>query len=542
MIKDIADKFNNPDVRIKWAREYNDKMMLHVHGVGLKEALAKINNYENDKQKDARDLFAHSNKYISDRLLRPTDNVFSAKGGYRKYIFDSSEKKIEDAFVERLVDVYSGYNLSQYIHRVWFDKYVCDPNGLIFIEVNEDGTESYPTYKSIKSIRNYKQDGIKVEWVIFDPHETVFDEERPTDIKKELFWAVDSEGYYLCEKAKGDIRIIETKANTFGEVPAIICSDISDNVSGWKKSPIDAQVELLDKIMVDNSVLNIVGYFHNYPQQWVYVSDCPRCSGTGQITEGTRDREGNIDFTCPSCGGSGKQERKDVTDIIRLGIPQANEQKIDPPSGYVYMPTDPMKMMMDVVDRTWNMIIYSHWGTSLEYGGADNKYQTATGRFIDTQPVNNRLNRYTESVEIAHTTLVSYFGKFYYPKQFKKAEIKYGRRYLIETPDQLLKRYGEISNLTENVLLLDITWDQYLESEFRENELLLEYYKKLNALDPMPHVDASKLKELGLEDELRRKLYIIEYKSTKDIYWVIKTPLDKLRADYSNYLTLKKNE
>ena len=154
MITDLTDKYTKPDQRIAWARSYNDKLMLHVHGVGLEQALEQINNYENDAQKAARDKFAISNKFITDRLLRPTDNVFSAKGGHRKYHFNAEQENHEQEFVTKLIDVYSGYNLSQYIHRVWFDKYIVDPNGLLFMEVSEDGKEIYPTYKSIYSIRN----------------------------------------------------------------------------------------------------------------------------------------------------------------------------------------------------------------------------------------------------------------------------------------------------------------------------------------------------------------------------------------------------
>ena len=108
--------------------------------------------------------------------------------------------------------------------------------------------------------------------------------------------------------------------------------------------------------------------------------------------------------------------------------------------------------------------MFSHWGTSLEYGSTDGtQYATATGRFIDTQPVNNKLNRYTESVQLIHNAISDIYGRFYYPKTFTRSDVVYGRRYLIETPDQLLKRYSELSNLTDDTIIKEITYDQYLE-------------------------------------------------------------------------------
>jgi hypothetical protein len=545
MIQDLAEKYSNPDPRIEWARKYNDKLMLHVHGVGLDQALEQINNYENDYQKIARDKFAISNKFITDRLLRPTDNVFAAKGGYKKYLFLADQEKHEEQFVQSLMDVYSGYNLSQYIHRIWFDKYIVDPNGLIFMEVSEDANEIYPTYKSIHSIRNYSQDGIKVEWVIFEPDVVIFDEERgvKNEPKEELFWAVDKYGYYRCVKDKEGIRVKFINTHNFKEVPARLCSDIEDHVSGWKKSPFDAQIEMLDKFMTDNSVLNIVEFFHSYPQQWMYIDECPRCNGTGEIHGGVPNRDGSVDNTCPSCGGSGKSDRKDVTDIIKLKPPGEGEQRVDPPGGYLSLPPESWKLMTSSVDRTWNIIIFSHWGTSLEYGGTDgNQYASATGRWIDTQPVNNKLNRYTESVQLIHNSLADIYGKFYFPETFDRSEVIYGRRYLIETPDQLKKSYTEVSNLTDNMVLLDVIFDQYLESEFRDNDQMYVLYKKLLALDPFPHMTVDQVILLNNPNKLNQKIYVNEFKNSVDMKHIIDTPLKELKAEYKAFINEKEKD
>lgn len=543
MIDNIEDKYNNPDSRIKWAREYNDKLMLHVHGVGLDKALEKINNYENDEQKIARDKFAISNKFITDRLLRPADNIFSAKGGFSKFIFTSDgDLKLENEFKDKLLDVHSGYTLSQYIEKVWFDKYITDPNGLIFLEVSEDGKKIYPTYKSISSIRNYKQDGIRPDWVIFEPDTTIFDEEKRSTIKEELFWAVDGVGYYRYKNVKNGeakgITLVDTKTHLFKHVPAILCSDTEDPVTGWKRSQIDQQVELLNKYMVDNSVLNIVEFFHNYPLPWEYEDDCPRCHGTGEVA--ARDTGRGLDTTCPRCSGTGIATRKDPTDKLRIKPPVEGESSMIPPGGYITLPPEAWKLKTNSVDRTWDMIMFSQWGAVMEYGSQQgNQYATATGRWTDTQPVNNKLNKYTASAQLIHNAIADLFGTFYFSLTFIKSMIVYGRRYLIETPDQLMKRYTELGNLTDNSLVMDITCDQYLESEFKDNDQLYVYNKKIMSLDPFPHFNIADIKDFAPVSDLKKKLYVIDFKNTMSEMEVIKMDQAELIKKYEQYISTK---
>lgn len=542
MIENIEDKYNNPDPRIKWAREYNDKLMLHVHGVGLDKALEKINNYENDAQKVARDKFAISNKFVTDRLLRPTDNVFSAKGGYVNYLFNSSQKTLEKEFKSKLKDVYSGYSLSQYIHRIWFDKFIVDPNGLIFLEVEVDGSNIYPTYKSIYSIKNYKQDGIRVPWVVFEPDVVVFDEEKKKskNIKEEQFWAVDGDAYYRYAKNKDGIRLVgEPIPHNFGHVPAIVCSDIEDHVTGWKLSPIDRQIELLNKYMVDNSVLNIVEFFHNYPVPWEFEDDCPRCHGTGEVAG--IETEHGMDTNCPRCSGSGTAKRKDPTDTLRIKPPTEGEGSMIPPGGYITLPPESWKLKTNSVDRTWDMIMFSQWGAVMEYGSQNgNQYATATGRWTDTQPVDNRLGRYTESTQLIHNSLAELYGKFYYPKTFLSSNVIYGKTYLTATAEQLLKTYNESANLGQNAVVLDIVFDKYIETEFKDNEQLYEYNKKIAALDPFPHYKITELSGLGVPPmEIMKKLYVLEYKNNRAVGDVVSMTQEELNADFNKYITDK---
>lgn len=546
-VKEIINSELDP--RIKAARLMSDKLRLHVDGTGLQEYLERINNYENKDQFIARQKHAISNKFITEELLRPVDNAFHARGGSRNYKFKTSGK--EDKLIDELVNVKANASLSEYIEQEWFHRFITDPNGLIFMEIkeledeSEDDEESEgqhnrivePTYKSIYSIRAYEQSGIFVDWVIFEPHEVILDEDTPEDESKskKLFWVVDESFYYLYEQSNEGLKLIKDVENSFNKVPSILCSNIHDNVTGWKKSAIDSQVELLDKYLVSNSVLSISEFFHNYLQQWEYVSECGTCNGTGSVPNPNSQDRGDI--TCPSCNGTKKGGRKDVTDIIELKIPDIDGQKIDPPAGYIYAPTDAWEGQINSVDRTWNIIYFSQWGTTVS---KDTANETATGRFLDAQPVNNRLNKYSKSIELAHTAIANFIGQYNFPETFERAIIQYGRRYMIETPDQIWEKYMESKVKNAPTSTLDLLLFQYYESEFRENEQLFVYETKKAKLEPFVHWVVKDVKDLGVNQvDYFKKLYFSDWVQSLEVRYVIDTDIKKLNDELTTFATSK---
>jgi hypothetical protein len=518
---------------MKWAREYNDKLLMHIEGVGLDVFLARVNNYENKLQFEARKKHAISNKFLTEELLRPVDNAFHARGGSRNYKFNSGDKT--DNLVEKLMNIKNGSSLSDYIENVWFNKFITDPNGLIFMEIKGDEDKIIePTYKNIHSIKAYKQNGINVDWVIFEPHKITKVE---GDDKKEIkqFWAVDEEYYVLYQIDDEGLTEIDRILNSFEMVPAVLCSNIVHNLNGWKKSPIDPQIELLDKYLVSNSVLSIAEFFHNYPREWTYIDTCFKCNGSG-VDDTKTERDGG-NAQCSSCEGTGKASKKDPTDVLELKIPDSDGVKIDPPSGFTSLPTEPWELMVSSVDRYWNIIYFSQWGTTVS---KDATNETATGRFLDAQPVNNRLNKYSKSIELIHTELANLTGMFYFPETFEKAIIQYGRRYLIETPDQIWEKYLNAKKDKAPVTTLDLLLSQFLESEFRENEQMFIYEMKKVKLEPFVHWEIESVQKLEVNQiDYFKKLYFSDWIQTKDIREVVETDLVKLNEELTAFANTK---
>jgi hypothetical protein len=214
---------------------------------------------------------------------------------------------------------------------------------------------------------------------------------------------------------------------------------------------------------------------------------------------------------------------------------------IDKPGDYMYLPVDSWKLMVDSIERTWNRIFFSHWGTVVSRDtGKD--YSTATGRYIDAQPVNNRLNKYSKSIERAHTAIADLIGIYYFPLTFKKAFIQYGRRYLIETPDQIWEKYVNAKKLDAPVSTLDILIYQYLESEYRENETMYIVETKKVKLEPFVHWSINIVRESKTisDEEKQKKEFYGEWVQTKTIEEMYEKDIETLRKELEVFVLSKK--
>ena len=293
---------------------YHNKLNMLVNGVGVDAYLEKIEGYENKGQKELRTKVAMSTKHVLTALIRGFDKVFTARGGSAYYSLSPNQ---EAAFKEVLNDIVSGQSFKGWLRHTWMNKYITDPNGLVYFEVSDDWT--YPTYKSITSILDYMVNGTRPEYIIFKSHKQ--------DEGGEYYRVVDDTFDRIVRVRGQDIIEVEdeTYENHWGYVPALTCSDIPDPNFDMKLSPIDGVVELAMEYLRDMSIHSIYKFLHGYPVCWRYVEDCRFCDGTGKC-----DGE-----DCTRCDGIGKRLSKDVSDVLGLEFPREGETTITPPAGYI---------------------------------------------------------------------------------------------------------------------------------------------------------------------------------------------------------------
>jgi hypothetical protein len=528
-IAELIDKPFSEDF-IKQARKYADHLSLHITGNGLDKYFEQIKSYENDDQLKLRQKYARSNKNLFSELLRPLDKVFTARGGAKYYnLSDNSEME----FKNLLSDVRSGMSIEKWSQNVWLKKKITDPNGLIMMEISKDGDFCYPTYKSIFSIYDYKFSGSKVEYIIFEP-ETI-----KTEGGEEIRYRVIDDAFdYIVVKTKAsttvnlqaksgiEINKEETLPNYFGKVPARMISDEEDEITGNKLSFIDSVIHLADEILIDNSIKIIFKYAHGFPGYWEIQRVCPVCNGLGKH---------NGEEKCHACGGDGIRKGRDISDKIIVTMDEAGKAGAIPPAGYVSTDTETWRMMNEESDFMERILNKSMWGTLALM--SDKQYQKATPVISDLQPVYDRLNTVSTEAESMEKFLTDLMGDFYFRGNYKGSTIIYGKRFQIESPDQIWKKFteGKIGHIPEfmlkNILL------EWIQASYANDPYEMAKQIKILKADPYPVYDADELKTLGFSlKDIYFKIYFTQWVNMINQDQLLFLPIDKLITDRDGFI------
>lgn len=510
------------ETKLKKIKEYTDKALMHVKGVKLGEYIEKINQFEPQDLVATRKKYAVSNKDLFSRLLRPIDKVFAAKGGSTYYNLPDKQAEVMKDYC---ANVSFGYSIRKWLQVFWMPAIAYDPMGLVFIEINADG-KVYPTYKAVGDVFDYKPNGRKLEYVIFNKDERI---DRIVaegkDTKGRVYRVVDDVSDRIVEVTDKEVLEIEgeTYLNYFLQVPAMIISDIYDPVKGFYVSNIDEVIEKADQFLLQGSVKNIFKNYFGFPQYWTYQSACPECKGT-KILMGS---------DCTFCKGTGLKQRTDPSETIYLPVPQDKDSPLLAPNvgGFISPDIAGWDKMDSELRFLENGMYQTLWGT---HQLDDAKNETATGKFIDVQPVNDKLNTFSDAAEVMETFIVNSIGQILFQSGYKGASITYGKRYLIETPDELWKKYEDARRNGAPTSALDDLYNDYLQARYSANALELEKYGKLARVEPYKHLLLSELGKAPAE-VANKKLYYADWILTKPDPIVILTPVEKLQAEFAAY-------
>lgn len=518
MILKISDikriiKDNPNKAIVAEGKKMNKKLAVHIAGIGMDTYLEQINTFENADQKNIRQKYARSNVDLFDRLSRPIDEVFSARGGSVYYNLPKSQ---EPQFRTYLANVEWGYTLRKWMDNIGKVAYLMDPMGLIFIEVGNN--EAYPTYKSIAGVYDYQLNGRRLDYIIF------------TTSEKSVYRIVD-DTFDRLVKVEGDSLTSipgKTFPNYFGHVPARIISDLVKPGMDCFCSPFWTVVELADEFLREGSIKSIYKLLHGFPKYWQYTSDCPDCNGTGL--------KGGSD--CPACRGTGTKMRHDVADNINLPLPVKDDPKVAPDvAGYVTPDIEGWAKMTEELQLLEDLMNHTVWGTH-QRDQADN--DTATGRFIDVQPVNRRLNKFSEWGEDIERFITDEMGFFYFPGSYKGASVNYGRRYLIESPDTIWDKYVNARSTGAPQSSLDELLRDYYYTKYSNDSLELQKHLRLMKLEPFVHLTIMDAKNVAPNTiDYKMKLYFTEWLGTLQESSLLFDPLESLRTSLKNYAMAK---
>jgi len=516
------------------AQKQSSRLAMHITGLNMKAAIETMDEFETEQKKNLRQKYSRSNKDIFTRLHRPIDKVFSANGGSVVINLPESQQKDFNVYLQ---NIRKGMALRKWVQQIALMAWQIDPNGLIFIEIDDEGVP-YPTYKSTSDIFYYEADGREVEMVIFSltvKQAQAYALAAPLQINLDRFKNNEENKtkYYRVVDAVAD-KIVEwdgkvlteiqelTLPNLFLQCPALIVSNIYQFNSDLLLSPDSDVVELANDILTSNSVFSIWKNLHMFPKHWRMQSVCATCQGNGVVA-------GN---TCPDCNGTKSQKRSSVRDEIIVPVPESQDGKITLTSafdGYTTPSTEAWTLTTNDLDRLYKMMFETLWGYSPESkpqvqvssGGGG---KTATQILDESNSKIQRLYMYSEWGESIEKFVIDMCGGVMFQGSYKGCSVNYGDRYVLEGPDEIWLKYSDARKAGAAQAILDELLRDYYEAKYYGNPMSLQKAMKQMRVEPWVHLTLRETQGISATDlDKACKMYFSEWASTiTDMDWLVK--------------------
>jgi hypothetical protein len=511
-------KENPNKLLVSAAQAYTRKLLMHMKGIGLENYIERFEGFEKEDVARIRKKYTHSNKDLFARTHRPVDKVYNARGG--SVYYNTSN---EDALRTALRDVDHGYTVRQWIETFYRPAFHYDPMGLIMGEIDVDGTP-YPTYKSVLDVYDYQPNGRNLDYIVFKVDPKIAARRVKDGAGKQYFRVIDDSLDLLVEWNGTSMRTIDRYPNYWGRVPARIISDIFDPTKGMYISPDDDVIEIADEFLNEGSVKSIFKRFFGFPQAWEFQSKCAKCAGAKYI-DGKE---------CSSCGGSGVNRSSTVADVIKLPTPTSKDQPVlTPPKGYITPDVEGWDKMTEELALLEEIIFRTYWGTTVE----QQPNETATGRFIDVQPVNDRLSKFSTGAEGMETFVTDLVGSILLGQGYAGSSVSYGRRFMIETPDELWVKYQDARVKGAAISLLDDLMQEYLQSKYANDLTMFDIMKKLMRVEPLVHSTIEQVKNLVGESSTlyQQKVLFSAWKSERSEVELMSWKVVQLKQSLAEY-------
>lgn len=510
-VKETIAKYIKAPKWVLQSRIAHKELNALVTGENFTELLIKkFEKIESQDRMVARERYSKDIRDLFSRVYAPRDNVFRASGGSVSDDFKSETQK--DKYIKASKDYKGQKNIKQYLSESFFELADTDPNGLIFTEYVGD-TDIYPTYKSINDIRVYKSNGQLCEFVIFEPTDVVINE---MPCKK---WRVvdDAKEYSFIQK--GDELFhneLDSFTHPFGIVPAVILSSKQKTGSELRISNLFPVIALAKLYAVGKSVYTIYDVQCGFPDRWRYEKTCRTCHGTGKTGDGI----------CGACSG----KSRDVTDINVLEPPREDDPILPAMSGFESPDLEWLKWKQEELEKQEDKIDATVWGTKRISEGGN---ETATGRFIDIQPVENKLNKDSKLVEWVHNQLSIYVQSWVanqpiLDNQFYTA---YGYRFIIESQDAIIERYSKSRQEGDNITILDKALDEVILVKNQNNPQALKIAQKKRIVEPYVHNSIKEVFEMFGSRESAKKVIFVSFWEQADT----DKDVEALKKDFNTF-------
>lgn len=539
-ILDILSK--NPAKKLlDLGTEQRKTARMHMYGVDMEHNLAMIEGFEKPWLQKIRVKYVQSNKDIMTRAAKPISKVFTARGSSSYYNMTEKENYIAASISGNIL---SGMSVKKWIETFWKYRVLDDPMGLIYMEIDSRGNV-FPTCKHVDSIKDYKLNGDKLEYVIFN---VTKEEKIKLGIEDEgpVFRVVDDlfDRIIIYKDAK-EIEIVDNQTfiNYFGFVPGMINSPFINPDGEGFVSAFYPVFDLANQYLLKISIRLTHELRHGFPKYWEYADECIKCKGNGKV----------LGITCTECNGTGKKLMTYVSDMKAIEYPTKDTPQLKGnPGGYI----EPSKIFWEIVTaglaELEERITQTMWGSKtsskmkpgMGLSAGPNGIVTATEVMDNRQPEIECLNAFSDAAEkrdkfITDCAITVKLRKRQYVSMGGCSK-NYGRRFLIEEPDALLSRYMEARKNGVSPSILYGLYEQYLESKYQSDGVSLSLHKKLLKIEPFFHYTLDEVKRNGMPPEdIRAKMYYGEWFSSIENNKLIMMSVEELKESFATFVSTK---
>ncbi len=179
------------------------------------------------------------------------------------------------------------------------------------------------------------------------------------------------------------------------------------------------------------------------------------------------------------------------------------------------------------------------WGSKM---AKDANNETATAAFLNVQPVNDQLNNFADAYQDMEKKMTDLVGTFLFTK-YDGSSINYGRRFLVEPPDVIWKKYETAKQSGSPKVSLNYLLEQFYQSEYANDIENLTIAIKGIKLEPFVHKTDEEISKLPIrKEDTIAKYYFSEWFKTIKEFELLTKPIEVLQKEFETYLSLIKIE
>lgn len=425
--------------------------------------------------------FPLSSSAVVEDVYRELSRVFYSRNAMNTYHFTDSTSADD-------WHIYQANNLksaSFWKNEAW-QAMITNPNSIIIVDsptvIGSSKPEPYIYFENIENVVDFETtDGTNLIWVLIQK-----DENSVLFISNEV---------YATFKIKNNEVIDEELIvnHGLGECPARFfwTDSISDQFKSVKRNPITKQLTRLDWFLFFDTSKKHLDLYAPYPIYSAYEAECDyENNETGDYCDGgfLRNQSGNYIHLhtgiakCPICDS---KRIAGPGSFLEVPIPRDNDHDLSNPVNITTIDKDSLDYNTKELERLKNSIVVSCVGSNglVSEKEAINVDQIAAN-FENKTSVLNRLKVNFENAQEFAERIIC---KIRYRSSFISVKVNWGSEFFIFSVSELYAKYAEAKKSGASVYELDSLSDQIIETEYKDNQNMLQRMKILKHIEPLRH-------------------------------------------------------